>query len=338
MAQDRRSQEMMQYYKREKLQAPGLDMIVSAKTSVGNVIKNDLYSNAKLCLFGSAVSGFGAAGCDADLTLWFPDSSHDEYSDKARAVEILRKLERHLKGMGLSSPIVVTNVTLVPATTAVPILKMRHVRHRTEIDLNIDVTGGVLDSYLQKLYVEEDGRVGPLGFIVKQWAKQNGICNPREGTLNSMSWVLMAINYMQVVGQLKVVFEAPGHIGWHNLSRHVNIAQVEENLLGGRSHLHVFNRQVNGQLVGTSSLGDLLQGFFAYYADFNFENTKIAVRTGSAPRRQMSMEKIYIEGPEKGTNTASAVTVSGFNKIRDKLRRARNILSRNESWMNIMAP
>ncbi|XP_072179076.1 poly(A) RNA polymerase GLD2-like [Diadema setosum] len=337
MAQDRRSQEMMQYYKREKLQAPGLDMIVYVKTSLGNVIKNDLYSNAKLCLFGSAVSGFGADGCDADLTLWFPDSSHGEH-DKARAVEILRRLERHLKGMGPSSPIVVTNVILVPATAAVPILKMRHVRHGTEIDLNIDVTGGVLDSYLQKLYVEEDNRVGPLGFIVKQWAKRNGICNPREGTLNSMSWVLMTINYMQVVGQLKVVFEAPGHIGWHNLSRHVNIAQVEEYLLGTKPHLHVFNRRVDGQLFGTSSLGDLLQGFFAYYADFNFENSKIAVRTGSAPRRPMTMEKIFIEGPEKGTNTASAVHVSGFNKIRDKLRRARNILARNENWMNIMAP
>ncbi|XP_071485357.1 poly(A) RNA polymerase GLD2-like [Diadema antillarum] len=337
MAQDSRSQEMMQYYNREKLQAPGLDMIVSAKKSLGNVIRNDLYSNAKLLVFGSAVSGFGAAGCDADLTLWFPDSSHDEYSDKARAVEILRRLERHLKGMGPSSPIVVTDVTLVPATTTVPILKMRHVRHDPEIDLNIDVTGGVLDSCLQKLYVEEDGRVGPLGFIVKQWAKRNGICNPREGTLNSISWVLMTINYMQAAGHLNVVFEAPGHIGWHNLSSHVNIAQVEEYLLD-RRHLHVFNRRVNGQLFGPSSLGDLLQGFFAYYADFNFENTKIAVRTGSAPRRQMSMEKIYIEGPEKGTNTASAVTVSGFNKIRDKLRRARNILSRNESWMNIMAP
>ncbi|XP_071479539.1 uncharacterized protein [Diadema antillarum] len=161
-----------------------------------------------------------------------------------------------------------------------------------------------------------------------------------------MSWVLMAINYMQVAGELPFIFEPQN--GWQNLStQDIDIAKVEECLLSTKGMPHqlgmdIFRKRVVGQSpVVKKNLDELLQGFFEYYADFAFTSRKIAVRTGGAPpRRTKGMGRIFIEAPEMGTNTASAITGAGFDKIKDKLRRARNILRSNENWMdiNIMAP
>ncbi|KFQ83983.1 Poly(A) RNA polymerase GLD2, partial [Phoenicopterus ruber ruber] len=169
-----------------------------------------------------------------------------------------------------------------------------------EFDLNVNNVVGIRNTFLLRTYACIEKRVRPLVLVVKKWANFHDINDASRGTLSSYSLVLMVLHYLQTLPepilpslqknypdsfdptmQLHLVHQAPCTIPPY-LSK-------------------------NG-----SSLGDLLIGFFKYYAtEFDWSHQMISVREAKAIPRPDGIEWrnkfICVEEPFDGTNTARAV-------------------------------
>ncbi|KAK5973268.1 PAP-associated domain-containing protein [Trichostrongylus colubriformis] len=83
------------------------------------------------------------------------------------------------------------------------------------------------------------------------------------------------------------------------------------------------------------TIGELLVGFFYYYASFDFENAAISVRNAHVfPRSSMTPDtfiyKIFIEEPFDRNNTARCVTKSYvMERIQRAFRNARDAFSKH---------
>lgn len=146
-----------------------------------------IFHEGTLHLTGSSMSGFGANDSDADMALIF-----DPFGDisKKDATRQLRRLASCLKNQAYC-----TQVEVIPAK--VPIVKFHDTISRCDVDININNTVGIKNSFLLKAISLVDERIPALVLTVKAWAKAYDINNARFGTLSSYTIVIMIIHFLQ---------------------------------------------------------------------------------------------------------------------------------------------
>ncbi|OJJ45534.1 hypothetical protein ASPZODRAFT_134214 [Penicilliopsis zonata CBS 506.65] len=241
-----------------------------------------------------------------------------------------------------------------PHRPAKPITQIEFPEAGAGIICNISFTGhlAICNTELLRCYALYDGRVRELGMFVKMWAKARNINSPYHGTLSSYGYILMMIHYLSNVARPPVVpnlqapdppfqLPRPRDVDGYN----VQFISTEKAIANYARHS---TRKVNHQ-----SVGELLRGFFAYYAGqgrggplggFNWIHQTISIRTRGGILEKSAKgwttvksdadgnrhhHLLAIEDPfELEHNVARTVTLAGVNAIKAEFRRTQTIIER----------
>ncbi|VDD86664.1 unnamed protein product [Enterobius vermicularis] len=259
-----------------------------------------------LYVVGSSLNGFGSNSSDMDLCLMITDKELDQ---KVEAATILQNVKDSLR-----TACYIRELQLIPAK--IPILRMKFEVPYDDIvvDLNANNSVSIRNTHLLSYYSAYDWRVRPLVSVVKEWAKRRDINDANRSSFTSYSLVLMVIHYLQcgakpaVLPSLQVAY--PKRFGADLDVRTLNSSTPLEGVPG-----------IPHNASPMLSLGNLLIGFFHYYAfEFDYVNDAISVRLGRKIERQfvasrqttytLSMAQwncICIEEPFSRTNTAHSM-------------------------------
>lgn len=66
-----------------------------------------------------------------------------------------------------------------------------------QIDISVNRQNSIHNTHLLMWYCRLEPRVQPFIQLIKLWAKQRGVCNPRNATLSSYAWTLLALHFLQ---------------------------------------------------------------------------------------------------------------------------------------------
>ncbi|KAF1547312.1 Poly(A) RNA polymerase GLD2, partial [Eudyptula minor] len=255
------SQQVLELFQACQQQTYDLNRKELCRTELQREIQR-IFPQSRLFLVGSSLNGFGTRSSDGDLCLvvkeepiptsFFNFNIVFQVNQKTEARHILSLVQK-LFSTKLCNYI--ERPQLIRAK--VPIVKFRDKVRQVfcvEFDLNVNNVVGIRNTFLLRTYAYIENRVRPLVLVVKKWASFHDINDASRGTLSSYSLVLMVLHYLQTLPepilpslqknypesfdptmQLHLVHQAPCTIPPY-LSK-------------------------NG-----SSLGDLLIGFFKYYA------------------------------------------------------------------------
>ncbi|NXA10876.1 GLD2 polymerase, partial [Sapayoa aenigma] len=330
-AKDELSQQVLELFQACRQQASDLNRKEICRTELQREIQL-IFPQGRLYLVGSSLNGFGTRSSDGDLCLVVKEEPIStsffnvvfQVNQKTEARRILSLVQK-LFSTKLCNYI--ERPQLIRAK--VPIVKFRD--KIRQFDLNVNNVVGIRNTFLLRTYAFIENRVRPLVLVVKKWASFHEINDASRGTLNSYSLVLMVLHYLQTLPepilpslqknypecfdptmQLHLVHQAPCTIPPY----------ISEN---------------------GSSLGDLLIGFFKYYAtEFDWSHQMISVREAKAIPRPDGTEWrnkfICVEEPFDGTNTARAVhEKQKFDMIKGEFTQAWQLL-RDKKDLNCILP
>ena len=152
----------------------------------------------KVEAYGSSVNGLSLQSSDIDfcLTLSGSDTLEKTGLMKKKAIRestilIMHVIKNFFKENGLFE--VVENVT----RTRVPVLKLRHVESKTDIDLVLYNCLALRNTKLLKTYVEFDPTVKMMCIITKKIFKAMGICDAKNGFFSSYAVIVIVIHFLQ---------------------------------------------------------------------------------------------------------------------------------------------
>ncbi|NXD04598.1 GLD2 polymerase, partial [Certhia familiaris] len=256
---DRLSQQVLELFQACQQQASDLDRKELCRTELQREIQL-IFPQSRLFLVGSSLNGFGTHTSDGDLCLVVKEEpvsnlKHSLMNQKTEARHVL-SLVHKLFSTKLCNYI--ERPQLIRAK--VPIVKFRDKKLSTmmldfyffflpnsnvDFDLNVNNMIGIRNTFLLRTYAFIENRVRPLVLVVKMWASFHEINDASRGTLSSYSLVLMVLHYLQSKYFLHECFDP-------TMQLHL---------------VHQAPRTIPPYISKNgSSLGDLLIGFFKYYA------------------------------------------------------------------------
>ncbi|KAH7400724.1 hypothetical protein DE146DRAFT_653720 [Phaeosphaeria sp. MPI-PUGE-AT-0046c] len=232
-----------------------------------------------------------------------------------------------------------------------------------QCDINFENPLGIHNTHMLRCYSLTDPRVRLIVLFVKAWAKRRKVNSSYSGTLSSYGWVLMVLHYLVNIAKPPVCPNLQ-----HSVPQPKDVNQLEtffkDPEISGykvrfwRNEQEIMQAAQSGQLTqNRQSIGELLRGFFQYYASspsfgnyaprpFYWTNEVLSLRTPGGIRTKqdkgwvsakttITAEKkvtnrylFAIEDPfELDHNVARTVTHRGIVAIRDEFRRAWRILA-----------
>jgi DNA polymerase sigma len=228
--------------------------------------------------FGSFMNGFGDTEANVDVTV----TSNEPDEDKRRTLERVSAALTNAK----DDPRVESVTTVLAAAARVPVCKFVFQKklpsgsyEPVDVDICVDNLLGARNTKLLRAYAELDPRVAALGRVVKAWAKRSRIVGTQDGMLNSYTYIILVIAYLQrcadpVIPNLQAAGTEPGE----ELEPHV----VTD---GNRSSNVAFRTGASWKSSNHGSTAELLYGFFAYYGrDFNWSSQVVSIRRGVYPK------------------------------------------------------
>lgn len=266
------------------------------------------FPGCSLHICGSTCNGLATNESDVDLCLLLTETRKIDQKFEAR--RILYQLNMMLKRSAY-----IQRCHVIHAK--VPILKFRDSKSGCDCDVNINNTVGIKNTHLLQGYCGYDWRVSPLIMIVKKWAKRHGINDASQGTLSSYSIAMMVLHYLQEPCQPPVVPSLQ--------MAYPEIFDGTRNVL----NLSLENPASRIAREGSSNqatLGELLVGFFRYYAEqFNWEDDVISVRQGrkypKGESRVWFKKFICIEEPfDLSCVTRAVHTQEKFDAIKQRIK------------------
>ncbi|XP_010213515.1 PREDICTED: poly(A) RNA polymerase GLD2-like isoform X2 [Tinamus guttatus] len=322
VAKDKISQQVLELFQACQQQTCDLNRKELCRTELQREIQR-IFPQSRLVLVGSSLNGFGTRSSDGDLCLVVKEEPVNQKTEARHILSLVQKLFSTKLSRYIERP------QLIRAK--VPIVKFRDKVSCVEFDLNVNNVVGIRNTFLLRTYAYIENRVRPLVLVVKKWASFHDINDASRGTLSSYSLVLMVLHYLQTL---------PEPI----------LPSLQKNYpdsFDPTMQLHLVHKapctippylSKNG-----SSLGDLLIGFFKYYAtEFDWSHQMISVREAKAIPRPGGIEwrnkYICVEEPFDGTNTARAVhEKQKFDIIKDEFMKSWQIL-RDKKDLNCILP
>ncbi|NXF08769.1 GLD2 polymerase, partial [Smithornis capensis] len=278
VAKDELSQQVLELFQACRQQASDLNRKELCRTELQREIQL-IFPQSRLYLVGSSLNGFGTRSSDGDLclvvkeeprsTFFFNIFQMNQKTEARRILSLVQKLFSTKLCNYIERP------QLIRAK--VPIVKFRDkVR---QFDLNVNNVVGIRNTFLLRTYAFIENRVRPLVLVVKKWASFHEINDASRGTLNSYSLVLMVLHYLQTLPEPILP------------SLQKNYPECFDPTM--QLHLvHQTPRTIPPYISKNgSSLGDLLIGFFKYYAtEFDWSHQMISVREAKAIPRPDGIE------------------------------------------------
>ncbi|KAH7717924.1 PAP/25A associated domain containing protein [Aphelenchoides avenae] len=278
---------------------------------------NDLLSKqlpkSELFIVGSTVNGCGSTNSDLDMCLVAEDADGGHPSDKQYVMNTLSVVKHTLISDYRKR---FRNVKLIPNAT-VPIITFDvHLPgFVVHVDINVNQLFDIRNSSLLLLYAKIDRRFSVLCVLVRQWAKMKGIGNARCGGLNSYTLNLMVLHYFvyasdpPVLPNLQKVYPRLGDVSTKLCA--VNKSKLPKGL--------------KWKSQNKKTLGELLLGFFDYFAHFDFAAYGISTAEGYPTERDkftstMQMYNIIVMDPFEPVNAARTVFKKSCPFVLDAFR------------------
>ncbi|TDH67822.1 hypothetical protein CCR75_006789 [Bremia lactucae] len=231
----------------------------------------------------------------------------------------------------------------VIAGARVPIIRFLHTLNgrKYECDLCFENILATRNTSLLRAYADFDDRARVLGLAVKHWAKKRGICDASTGFLNSYSFVLLSIYFLQIVRVLPNLQDADlleiANIPF-DIYNDVNIAFCEDRDIAQAYHM----RKLEEKGLPSYSLATLLAGFFEFYAtQFDFARQVVTVRSPETRilklalwgSRKAKSWRMSIQDPlEIDRDIGCVLQFKGQMKIIGEFRRAHEMLMLGKSF------
>lgn len=220
---------------------------------------------------------------------------------------------------------------LVPTT-------LRIFDHAVAIDISVNAVTPLHSAAL----LTECGKMNPctkeLILLVRRWAKDRGVCHAPKGHFSPYIWGLLTIFYLQVA-------DRPGD----SLLPALEKFEAISNLLGSKKQcmpaaLPSKQKPCAEEAVPEESVARLLHGFMHFYAnEFSWKSEAVCVRRGQRGPAPLTLPIHIIEhdgntratepGPSVedpfavSNNLADGMNAWSFQRMRDELRRAADILA-----------
>ncbi|KAM9367518.1 poly(A) RNA polymerase GLD2 [Phaethornis superciliosus] len=322
VAKDKLSQQVLELFQACQQQTCDLNRKELCRIELQREIQR-IFPHSRLFLVGSTLNGFGTRSSDGDLCLVVKEEPVNQKTEARHILSVVQKLFSTRLSHYIERP------QLIRAK--VPIVKFRDKVSHVEFDLNVNNTVGIRNTFLLRTYAHVENRVRPLVLVVKKWARFHDINDASRGTLSSYSLVLMVLHYLQTLPEPILPSLQKNYPESFDPTMQLHrVHQVPYTIPPYLSK--------NG-----SSLGDLLIGFFKYYAtEFDWSHQIISVREAKAIPRPDGIEWrnkfICVEEPFDGTNTARAVHEKRkFNIIRDEFLQSWQVL-RDKKDLNFILP
>lgn len=175
-----------------------------------------------------------------------------------------------------------------------------------QCDINFSAHLALQNTLLLRCYSHSDPRVRPMVLFIKHWAKLRAINSPYRGTLSSYGFVLMALHFLINIAQ---PFVCPNlqKLGPVSISQQSSDQATQNNYCMGRDVRFWRDEeeimrlaQANELTRNGETVGQLLRGFFEYYAQ------------GAAPSFPLK------KGFDWGREVISIRTVGGILAKQDK--------------------
>ncbi|XP_015704097.1 poly(A) RNA polymerase GLD2 isoform X2 [Coturnix japonica] len=271
-----------------------------------------IFPCSRLFLVGSSLNGFGTRTSDGDLCLVVTEEPVNQKTEARHILSLVHKLFSTKLSRYIERP------QLIRAK--VPIVKFRDKVSCVEFDLNVNNIVGIRNTFLLRTYAYVEKRVRPLVLVVKKWASFHDINDASRGTLSSYSLVLMVLHYLQTLPEPILPSLQKNYPESFDPTMQLNL-------------VHQAPCTIPPYLSkNESSLGELLIGFFKYYAtEFDWNHQIISVREAKAIPRPDDAEwrnkYICVEEPFDRTNTARAVhEKQKFDIIKEEFLKSWQIL------------
>ncbi|CAO2825851.1 unnamed protein product [Amaranthus hypochondriacus] len=142
--------------------------------------------------FGSFSMDMFNAKSDLDLSINFSDKVFE--ADRRTKIKTLRKFANKFYKLQRAGH--VTTVELI-LSARVPVLKVTDRGSRIDCDFSVGNRDGIAKSQFVRLISAIDERFRKLSFMIKAWAKAHDINSSKDGTLNSISLILLAAFHLQ---------------------------------------------------------------------------------------------------------------------------------------------
>ncbi|NWZ79837.1 GLD2 polymerase, partial [Poecile atricapillus] len=321
VANDELSRQVLELFQACRQQDSDLDRKELCRTELQREIQL-IFPQSRLFLVGSSLNGFGTRTSDGDLCLVVKEEPMNQKTEARRILSIVQKLFSTKLCNYIERP------QLIRAK--VPIVKFRD-KVNVDFDLNVNNVIGIRNTFLLRTYAFIENRVRPLVLVVKKWANFREINDASRGTLNSYSLVLMVLHYLQTLPEPILPSLQKNYPECFDPTMQLYL-------------VHQAPRTIPPYISKNgSSLGDLLIGFFKYYAtEFDWSHKMISVREAKAIARPDGIEWrnkfICVEEPFDGTNTARAVhEKQKFDMIRDEFAQAWRLLQ-DKKDLNCILP
>jgi DNA polymerase sigma len=230
----------------------------SARTDLLNRLMNTvehLYEGkVRMEVFGSCAANLSSKTSDLDVCLSFKenDSAHQDHEQLA----ILAKLDKRLREEDYGTPFTILSAR-------VPIVKLTDTKTGIECDFAIRVGRHRLKSRFLQLLTKHDQRFRALVLAIKFWSKRRYVGDASRGTLNSFGHTLLIVHYLQACeNPIFPVIELV-----KNDTREVVRFNSLEPLQCNEDDISWDeNAFSNFEMKNHLSLGELLFGYFEYYA------------------------------------------------------------------------
>lgn len=247
---------------------------------------------AKVNAYGSRTSGIALGDSDMDLSIKLPGlrTLDDEFTGKEARLNCLTMLCKAAQDEGMADMQVVRKAR-------VPLLRYYDAAANMEVDVTVGTEGSVLLSRLLRAHMAADQRVWQLSMCVKHWARQRDICGAADGFLNSMSWTILVIFFLQHVVRpplSPLLIVVPPRAD-------ADDADVEASIVCEPWRCAGADGNGGGRDKGLS-IGALVCEFFRFYGDdFDFGKEIISLRLGRRHaldgKKAMANVAVFVEQP-----------------------------------------
>uniref|UniRef100_A0A0C9RTJ9 Tut1_1 protein n=1 Tax=Fopius arisanus TaxID=64838 RepID=A0A0C9RTJ9_9HYME len=246
-------------------------LVAMVCSSLDSAMKQ-LFPRCRAIPFGSSVTGLSLTGSDLDVFLDIrePIIEDDDSTLGCPSGWTPKTIFKGVKRVFYKNRPVFTQIVPIPMAK-IPVIKFHHTASDMDCDISFKDGLGVHNSQLIKYLLTLDSRIKPLVVILKYWARNLDISG--SGKINNYSLVMLIVFYLQQAS--------------------VNLLPSIKELQKVHQRVYIREWQVNFNTDypstsenNSSSLLELLQGFFKFYSDFDFSTRIIRPLEGSSVLRK----------------------------------------------------
>ncbi|GJP64816.1 hypothetical protein CLOP_g21761 [Closterium sp. NIES-67] len=252
--------------------APAMAARADIVAVLTHAIRAEFYA-ARLIPFGSYEMGLSSNTSDLDLSLEVspPPSlapslgvGMGEPRTRDARIAVLRRVATVIRRLERAGAVHKVEVVL---RAIVPVVKFVHSRSRVDCDISVANRDGFFKSRFIRFVSSIDPRFRHLCFLVKAWARNEAINDPRNGTLNSLALILLCALHLQTRSPpiLPPFKDLMGHFPEPLSSGRDSVPLPEQELLERLAHAETRAAEFAQQGYGrrnTASLPHLLASFF----------------------------------------------------------------------------